>query len=115
MYETKPKLSSEIEDEIYNYFSSLKIPNELTLYDFLILFLREKDCIATFNWDPLLNQALERNLPFLSDYELKPPKLIYLHGNVAVGHCPNRCTMGLIGSICSMAYGLRPIVWTGAT
>ena len=102
IYETKPKLSSEIEDKIYSYFSSLKIPDELTLYDFLILFLREKDCIATFNWDPILNQALARNFPILyNNYGLQPPKIIYLHGNVAVGHCPNKCTTGPIGHICS--------------
>ena len=45
IYETKPELASEIEDKIYSYFSSFKIPDELTLYDYLILFLREKDCI----------------------------------------------------------------------
>ena len=99
IYETKPKLASEVEDKIYTYFSSFKIPDELTLYDYLILFLREKDCIATFNWDPLLNQALKRNLPILYDYGLKPPKIIYLHGNVAAGHCPNKCTMGHIENV----------------
>ena len=99
--ETKPKLASEIEVKIYSYFSSLKIPDELTLYDYLILFLREKDCIASFNWDPILNQALKRNLLFLYNYGLQPPNIIYLHGNTAIGHCPNKCTMGHIENRCS--------------
>jgi hypothetical protein len=51
----------KIEEEIYNYFYNMVIPDEPTLYDYLVLSLREKDLIATFNWDPLLFQALKRN------------------------------------------------------
>ncbi|MHA1748548.1 MAG: hypothetical protein ACTSXN_02865 [Promethearchaeota archaeon] len=35
-----------------------------TIYDYLILSLRKKDVIATFNWDPLLVQAAWKNRNF---------------------------------------------------
>jgi hypothetical protein len=35
----------------------MEIPDHVTLYDELLLTLRSKDLIATFNWDPLLLQA----------------------------------------------------------
>jgi hypothetical protein len=46
------------------------------------LSLREKDVIATFNWDPLLFAACARN-----HTRTKLPYIIYLHGNVAIGYC----------------------------
>lgn len=33
------------------------IPNKPTIYDYLFMSLREKDVIATFNWDPFLYQV----------------------------------------------------------
>lgn len=39
---------------IENYYLDMVIPDEPTIYDLLILSLTNKDCIATFNWDPLL-------------------------------------------------------------
>jgi hypothetical protein len=39
----------------------LKLPEEATIYDYLVLSLRSPDIIATFNWDPFLYQAFERN------------------------------------------------------
>ncbi|MET3114181.1 hypothetical protein AAKU52_001914 [Pedobacter sp. CG_S7] len=41
-----------IERKIYKYFSELELPEKPTIYDYLILSLRPKDVIATFNWDP---------------------------------------------------------------
>ena len=46
--------------EIHDYFHSLRIPPTPTLYDHLLLALRKKDVVATFNWDPLLLQAAKR-------------------------------------------------------
>ena len=53
----------EIEKRVYEYFSSLVIHASPTIYDTLLLSLRPKDVIATFNWDPLLFQAYKRNKP----------------------------------------------------
>lgn len=60
----------------------MEIPDEPTIYDYLILSLRSKDIIATFNWDPLLLQTMRRH----SDIK-NLPTVVFLHGNVAVGVC----------------------------
>ena len=44
-------------DLIYSYFSSMELPHKPTIYDYLVMSLRDKDVIATFNWDPFLYQA----------------------------------------------------------
>jgi hypothetical protein len=82
--QAKAGLRQEIETKVYDYFSQLELPDEPTLYDHLILSLRPKDVIATFNWDPFLWQAAARNHHFA-----KLPTLLFLHGNVATGYCPN--------------------------
>lgn len=68
-------------DMIYSYFRTLELPDEPTIYDYLVMSLRDKDAIATFNWDPFLYQAWWRNYHHGSS-----PQMIYLHGNVAVGY-----------------------------
>jgi len=82
-------ISSEIDDidaEVGGYFAELELPDEPTLYDILLLSLREKDVIATFNWDPFLMQALVRLTQ--SGIRISAlPQLRFLHGNVAVGFC----------------------------
>lgn len=50
----------ELEDAIYDYFSDLELPDQLNIYDLILLSLTKKDCIATFNWDPFLIQAYNR-------------------------------------------------------
>lgn len=81
---SEQELKQIIEDRVYQYFYDLEIPDTPTLYDYLILSLREKDIIATFNWDPLLLKCLRRHS------EIKRlPKVVFLHGNVAVGLCMN--------------------------
>jgi len=87
-----PDLLDEIESAVYDYFAGLKLPDEATIYDYLVLSLREKDIIATFNWDPFLAQAFARNMNVV-DYE-RMPQMAYLHGNVAVGVCYDCKTMG---------------------
>jgi len=72
----------EIESRVRDYFTHLELPPTATVYDYLLLSLRPKDLIATFNWDPLLVQAFRRHAGFIS-----MPQLAFLHGNVAVGFC----------------------------
>ncbi len=72
----------KIEDRIKEYFGDMQLPNEPTIYDYLVLSLRGKDLIATFNWDPFLYQAWVRNSQLTNDL----PDLSFLHGNVAIGY-----------------------------
>lgn len=87
---------SEIEARIYDYFSTLELPDEPTIYDYLVLSLRKKDIIATFNRDPLLWLACFRNHSVIS-----LPQIAFLHGNVAVGYCEKCIIMGDKRFICS--------------
>lgn len=93
--EKNRELVEDLENVIYNYFEGMELPDEPTIYDHLILSLREKDVIATFNWDPFLFQAAARN-----SHIKKPPKLFFLHGSVAVGIC-NDCRLKInAGALC---------------
>ena len=76
------QLQDNLESAVRNYFKSLELPDEPTIYDYLILSLTEKDAIVTFNWDPFLMQAYRRNLTVGN-----LPQLIFPHGNVGVGLC----------------------------
>lgn len=87
---------SRLEDVVYDYFDSLSLPDEPTLYDHLILSLRSKDVIATFNWDPFLIQAARRN-PNKGGH----PSLLFLHGNVRAGYCPTDNVHGVKNTKCS--------------
>ncbi len=92
----EPKLltqKTEIEIMVYNYFKSLKISNEPTIYDYLIFSLRPyKDVIATFNWDPFLFQAYNRISKFT-----QPCGILHLHGNVSLGYCERNDSSGPSG------------------
>ena len=70
----------EIERRVFDYFKDMKLPDEPTIYDHLVLSLRSKDLIATFNWDPFLYQAFIRNHKVA-----EMPYMSYLHGTVALG------------------------------
>jgi len=87
----------EIEGIIYDYFANLRLPERVTLYDELILSLRDKDLIATFNWDPFLLEAYRRNSGVR-----RLPRIIFLHGNVSVGACVTHRCKGPVGTFCSM-------------
>jgi hypothetical protein len=89
-------LITELNLRIIDYFSSLKIPDEVTLYDELLLSLQKKDAIFSFNWDPLLLQAFSRNHTL---QEL--PSMHFLHGNVLVGVCENDQRTGYLRNRCS--------------
>lgn len=90
-----PSLKAEIEARVRSYFESLVLPAAPTLYDYLILSLRENDLIATFNWDPLLARAFIRNRS-----ASKLPQLAFLHGNVEIAVCIKDGEKGFRGSIC---------------
>lgn len=87
---------SEIEMRIRTYFRSLQLPPEITVYDRLLLSLREKDLIATFNWDPLLLQAYQRNSSIR-----RLPQVAFLHGNVYLGICVSCRVKGILGAFCA--------------
>lgn len=89
-----------LENKIYKYFSEFEIPDEPTIYDMLLLSLREKDVIATFNWDPLLLQAYLR----VHNITSKLPNILFLHGNVLVGVCHEHKRAGLMGKLCPVCY-----------
>ena len=88
----------ELEAAIFDYFGGMELPEEPTLFDHLVLSLRPKDYIATFNWDPFLVQATARNYP-----DGGGPTLSFLHGNTAVGYCMahEKPSIGRRGNKCS--------------
>jgi len=93
----KKSYRARLEDVICEYFEFLRLPDSPTLYDHLVLSLRDKDIIATFNWDPFLLQAVNRS-------GLRPdqvPRLVFLHGNVAAGFCVRDSNLGVLGAACS--------------
>lgn len=89
------KLRKEIEEKIFQYFISLSLPETVTIYDKLLLSLRQKDAVFTFNWDPFLFNAYLRNR------EVAPlPNIYFLHGNVAIGACVTCENWGRYADIC---------------
>lgn len=89
-------LREELEVVVYDYFQAMEIPDHPTIYDHLVLSLRNKDFIATFNWDPFLVQAIRRN-----GARFKMPRVLFLHGNVEVGYCREGHMMGNNGARCN--------------
>jgi len=87
----------KIVEKINNYFEQLELPDTPTIYDHLILSLRKRDLIATFNWDPLLLEAYCRN----SNCGLELPQLAFLHGNIRTGFCKKDGVAGLFYRHCS--------------
>lgn len=86
-----------VQRTIEDYFSRLQLPPTPTLYDYILLSLRSKDVVATFNWDPFLIQAAQRVGAFTQSL----PKLLFLHGNVAHGHCHRDAISGPRGAACA--------------
>lgn len=78
--------------EIGSYFSKIQISKSPTLYDYLILSLRQKDAIITFNWDPLLVQAYKR----WRHLGKVLPQLFFLHGNIDVGYDLKQKSVGFL-------------------
>lgn len=90
-------LKAIIESRVYEFFGSLALPNEPTIYDHLILSLRKKDIIATFNWDPFLVEAYMRNEVVTEKHR---PRIAFLHGNVKIGTCYSCNVAGVNGRRC---------------
>ena len=77
------RATRNIEKKIEEYFSALHLPDHATIYDHMLLSLRQGDAVFTFNWDPFLFDAYERNRG-----TVPLPKIFLLHGNVRIGKCP---------------------------
>ncbi len=77
-------VADQIDAEVRAYFADVALPRDVTIYDHLLLALRPKDLVATFNWDPLLSQAADR-LRAAGISAL--PQVVYLHGNVELAAC----------------------------
>jgi hypothetical protein len=75
-------VADELERRVRTYFSKLRLPNEATLYDRLLLALRPTDAVFTFNWDPFLFDSYQRNRD-----RVPLPAIYFLHGNVRIGAC----------------------------
>lgn len=76
-------IREETERRVREYFSSLELPETATLYDRLLLSLRRDDAVFTFNWDPFLFDAYQRNR-----HVAPLPGIFFLHGNVRIAKCP---------------------------
>jgi len=100
-------LLKEVEKKIYDYFNDFDLPDTVTLYDKLILSLRPKDVIASFNWDPLLLSALRRNAAVCPRML---PKVLFLHGNTGTGVCLKDKRKGYIKTLCEACHApLSPV------
>ena len=96
-------LKRRLETAVREYFQKLEIPDEINLYDYLILSLTSKDAIISFNWDPFLIQSYLRNIDVQN-----LPEIIFPHGNVGVGLCYKCKNKGYFGYLCSGC--LKPLV-----
>lgn len=103
LYNANPQSDEikEIESRVSNYFADMKLPDKATIYDFLVLSLRPRDLIATFNWDPFLFQAFNRNR-----HVAKMPYLSFLHGSVSIGYCKEDKMAGPVGMYTRRGGGL---------
>ncbi|MCM3382140.1 hypothetical protein [Shouchella rhizosphaerae] len=99
------EVKTELETVIQEYMSGYSLPDKPTIYDFLVMSLTEKDIIATFNWDPLLVQAIAR----AQRYTRNIPNVAFLHGNVAVGFWEKDNVMGYVGMTCKCGEPLKPM------
>lgn len=90
------QVRQSLEIALHNYFSKVKLPDEITIYDLLLLSLTKKDCVASFNWDSLLIQAYNRVTEITSNL----PRLFFLHGNVGAGFCEPCKRFGPIQNYC---------------
>jgi hypothetical protein len=93
-----------IEGLIRTYFESLLLPETPTLYDYLVLALRRKDIVASFNWDPYLRQAYRRCVVALGPRAETLPEVVFLHGNVSVGVCSRDKGKGWLGDRCQRCH-----------
>jgi len=108
LYDRDPALTSSIDDQVREYFAQLELPDEPTLYDVLLMSLRDKDAIFTFNWDPFLFQTILRLIRAGVPGSALPTTW-FLHGNVAVGHCDEHPQVRNVpGALCK--YCRKPLM-----
>lgn len=106
---SKAEVVRTMEARIRDYFAGIVISPKVTLYDKLLLSLRPKDFIATFNWDPLLVQAFKRN----RSVKLLP-RVLFLHGSVDAGACNEHRQKGFLDgscSVCRCQFGPVPLLY----
>ncbi|NOQ27636.1 MAG: hypothetical protein GQ564_19915 [Bacteroidales bacterium] len=103
-FETNEELLVELEKCIEDYFDIMDLPDEATIYDYLVLSLRSKDIIATFNWDPFLAKAFQRNGEKIGYENL--PQIVFLHGNVSIGICKECKRKGWVNCICNVCQNI---------
>ena len=84
-----------IESLIEDYFTDLDLPDHPTIYDYLVMGLRPKDVIATFNWDPFLLLSHIRNRKIK-----KLPEIRFLHGSVNFTTCAEHDVLGTYQEKC---------------
>lgn len=89
------KVREAVEQRVAEYFSKLDLPEHPTIYDYLVLSLRKKDVIATFNWDPFLWLACQRNHD-----KTRLPHIFFLHGCAIIGYCSEHKVQGRVGTLC---------------
>ena len=82
-------IATKIERHIRDYFSGLSLPDRATIYDRILISLRPTDAVFTFNWDPFLFDAFQRNRN-----AVPLPEIFFLHGNVRIGACPDHDEWG---------------------
>jgi hypothetical protein len=90
-------IKDQIDLVIRDYFAQMALPASPSMYDHLLLALRPKDVVATFNWDPFLYQAARRTARRAGG----APKIVFLHGNVLAGYCKVDNIHGYKGTRCS--------------
>ena len=94
----------EFDTAVRSYFSTLSLPEQASIYDYLVLSLRPKDLIVTLNWDPLLPQAYKR----WRHLGKVLPQLAFLHGNVDVGMDRKKKTCGFMSDVWYSGITLQP-------
>lgn len=98
-----------VEQHIRSYFEAMQLPGWPCLYDHLLLSLRSKDVIATFNWDPFLMDAYRRNA-----HHRQLPHVLFLHGCVRAGMCRVEHGAGWLGHdcrVCGAPLEPVPLLW----
>lgn len=89
---------NKLEFKISTMFRKYQLPDKMTVYDYIVLSLKKKDLIASFNWDPLLIQAYQRMFEITTNL----PELVFLHGNVSAGYCVKCKSFGYIENDCQL-------------
>lgn len=86
-------IRQRLEEGIISKMKEYILPDEPTVYDYLIASLKGGDVIVSFNWDSLLIQAYNRILDIMPLRDVRRmPYLVFVHGNVGMGYC-GKCGM----------------------